>query len=102
MAGITPLGNLDGSSLKAAGTTPITKDSPLPGLTRPPRDAILDPEKQRIRYDTFNMREPADISRLEAIETRAWRNQGVYVMSISSYTWMDVLYYIVKYVEEAE
>lgn len=102
MAGITPLGNLDGSSLKAAGTTPITKDSPLPGLTRGPREAIINPERQRVRYDTFNMNDPLDIAELEKIETKAWRGQGVYIISTTSHTAMENLYYVVKYIEDAE
>lgn len=98
---ISPLGNLDGTSLKEASTTIVTKDTPLPGMSRV-KSSIIDPKKQRIRYDSFNMREPLDVEKLEKIETRAWRNEGTYILNITNYTWMDTMFYLVKYVEDVE
>lgn len=98
---VTPLGNLDGTSLKEAGTVAITKDTPLPGMGRG-RAPILDPKRQRVRYDSFNMREPLDLEKLEKIETKAWRNEGIYILDIKDYTWMDTMFYLVKYIEDIE
>lgn len=97
----TPIGNLDGSSLRAASTSTITKDNPLPGMTRP-KATIIDPAKQRVRFQKFNMSDPLDMSELERIQTKAWRGEGVYLIEEKNYVFMDIMYYLIKYIEDAE
>jgi len=98
----SPIGNLDGSSLKAASTTAITKDNPLPGLGRGSKQMVMDPKKQRIRYQSFDLRDPGDIAELERIETKAWRDEGVYIIDKKNYVFMDKMFFLVQYVEDAE
>lgn len=98
----TPLGNLDGSTLRNASTTAITKDNPLPGMTRGGKSEVLDPKKQRVRFQKFNMNEMSDMAELERIQTMAWRGEGVYLIEEKNYVFMDVMYYLIKYIEDAE
>lgn len=97
----TPIGNLDGSTLRAASTTAITKESPLPGMARANKSAVLDPKKQRVRFQKFNMSDSADMAELERIQTMAWRDEGVYIIEEKNYVFMDIMYYMVKYIEDA-
>jgi hypothetical protein len=98
----TPIGNLDGSSLRFASTTAITKESPLPGMARAGKQSIMDPKKQRIRYQSFDLRDNVDIAELERIETKAWRDEGIYIIDKKNYVFMDRMFFLVQYVEDSE
>lgn len=97
----TPIGNLDGTSLRVASTTAITKESPLPGMARAGKNLVMDPKKQRIRYQSFDLRDSADIAELERIETKAWRDEGIYIIDKKNYVFMDKMFFLVQYVEDA-
>lgn len=98
----TPIGKTD-STIRAASTTPVTNDNPLPGMVRRGGDpeAVIR-AKQQIRYQSFDMRDLGDVAELERIETRAWRGQGIYIIDYKNYIFMDKMFYLVKYVEDAE
>lgn len=99
----TPIGKVESLLSKPASTIPVTKDNPLPGMVR----RGVDPEaairaKQRVRYQSFDMRDLGDLAELERIETKAWRNEGVYILERKNYTFMDKMYFLVQYIEESE
>src|SRR6202012_2505952 len=100
----TPIGKVESLLVpRAASTTPVTKDSPLPGMISKRGDPEAEIRaKQRVRYQSFDMRDLGDLAELERIETMAWRNQGVYILERKNYTFMDKMYFLVQYIEESE
>lgn len=91
------LDNLDITKLKGSAT-PMTMDS-LPGLLSPNKD-VWNPKKFRVRYQKLNMDELSDITELECLETRAIRDEGVYVMSKKEFLFMDKVFILVQYMEK--
>lgn len=60
----------------------------------------FDPNKFAVRYIKVDMDDPAAITDLEIIETRALRNQGVYMLSKDKFACMDRYFIVVSYMEE--
>lgn len=96
---ITNLGNLEVGK-KGGDTTPVTQDS-LPGILPTKNKGAIDPDKFSIKYQKLNMDEPGDIIELERIETKALRNQGIFVISTERFIFMDKIFMLVKYMEES-
>jgi hypothetical protein len=89
------LGNLDITKTKGT-TTPVTADS-LPGiLPSIPKDA-LDMDKYRVKYLKLDMNDPGDIIELEMVETRAIRNQGIFLLSKEKFIFMDKMFILISY-----
>ncbi len=55
-----------------------------------------------VRYLKVDVDDGAARIDLEKIETRAYRNQGVFVLSKEKFTFMDKFYYVISYLEEIE
>lgn len=89
--------NLDATK-KRGSTTPVTADS-LPGILPGAPTGAWNPGDYRVRYLKLNMDELSDITELEMIETKAIRNQGVYLLSKKDFIFMDKLYMLISYLE---
>jgi hypothetical protein len=72
----------------------------LPGFgpTSPP-DAF-DPQKYKVRYMKCDMDDIGSISELEILETRAIRNDGVYILTKDRMPFMDRMFIVVSYLEK--
>lgn len=55
--------------------------------------------KYRVRWIKLNLDDLADISELERIETKALRDEGVYVVSKKDFFFMDKIFMLVSYWE---
>lgn len=94
-----PIGNLTGSSLKLGGNTSALDPNAIPGFL-PSSKGGFKSSDYRVRYQMFNMKELGDIAELEKIETKAFRDEGTYVLDKKNYVFMDTMYFIVQYVEK--
>lgn len=95
------LQNLD--ITKTPGAT-ISKVDPMsiPGFIPNSAKDGWDPLKWRIRYKKLNMDDAGDVMELELIETKAIRNQGVYVLSKERFLFMDKIMMLVQYMEKID
>lgn len=91
-----PLSNLDAGK---RGT--ITKIDPvtLPGFV-PDTGKGFDAQQHRVRYLKINLDDLGSITELEQLETKALRNEGVYVLSKERFNFMDKMYIVVQFVEK--
>lgn len=89
------LGNLDAA--KGKGTTPLDPAS-IPGFVS--NKKADSGAKFKVRYQKLDMDELGDITELEKIETRAIRNEGVFVLSKKDYAFMDRIFVLISYMEE--
>lgn len=91
-----PLSNLDAGK---RGT--ITKIDPvtLPGFV-PDTGKGFDAQQHRIRYLKIDLDDLGAITELEQLETKALRNEGVYVLSKEKYTFLEKFFLVVQYVEK--
>jgi hypothetical protein len=98
----TPIGKgAAAASPTQAFTAPVTNENPLPGIMRKTGNSENEFYKRcRVRYQSFDMRDLADLAELERIETKALRGEGLYITDYKNYTFMDKMYYLVKYIEE--
>ena len=90
-----PLSNLD-----AGKRGSVTKIDPvtIPGYV-PDSNKAFDADKHRVRYSKIDMDDLGSIAGLEILETRALRNQGVYILSKEKFTFMDKIFLLVQYIE---
>ena len=88
------------SNLEAGKRGSVTKIDPvtLPGFV-PEASKAFDAEKHRVRYSKIDMDDLGSIAELEILETRALRNQGVYILSKEKFTFMDKIFLLVQYIE---
>lgn len=89
--------NLDAKK-KGGTTTPLTFDA-MPGMLPGLPASGWDPSKFSIRYRKFNLDDLGDITELEQIETRAIRDQGVFVLSKKDFIFMDKIFMLISYAE---
>lgn len=59
-------------------------------------------ENYAVRYLKVDIDDSAARIELEKIETRVYRNQGVFILSKEKFTFMDRFFFIVCYLEEVE
>lgn len=97
---ITPLGQAPTEIVNKRNTSPLDPGT-MPGLIPKPDPGALDFNKLVVRYAKLDMDELSDITELEKIETKAYRNQGVYVLSKKEFTFMDKMFILIGYMEEA-
>lgn len=64
-----------------------------------PADAF-DPMNYKFRYAKIDFDDLGSLAELEILETRAIRNQGVYILSKDRYPFMDKVFMIVGYLEK--
>lgn len=88
------------SNLEAGKRGSITKIDPvtIPGFV-PDGGKAFEVEKHRVRYSKIDMDDLGSIAELEILETRALRNQGVYILSKEKFTFMDKIFLLVQYIE---
>lgn len=73
----------------------------LPGMLVG-KNATNNMDNYAVRYLKVDVDDGAARIELEKIETRAYRNQGVFVLSKEKFTFMDKFYFVVSYLEEVE
>lgn len=94
---IPNLENLDGTLLKKLSAEGNLDLSTLPGML--PSKGKPNNGDFRVRYQNLCVREPGDIAELERLETKALRNEGVYVMDKKEYVFMDQMWILIRYIE---
>lgn len=79
----------------------ITKIDPmtLPGFGASSPQDNFDPKKFQVRYYKVDFDDQMSISVLEELETRAIRNDGIYILSKDRMSFMDKCFLIVGYLE---
>lgn len=92
------LDNLDISKKTGGSTSPL--DNSFPGLLPQVNKNSWDPSKFTVRYQKLSMEEPGDIIELERIETKAIRNNGIYVLAKKEFIFMDKIFVLINYLEE--
>lgn len=55
-----------------------------------------------VRYAKIDLDDPGSIAELEILETRALRNEGVFVLSKDKYLFMDKILILVSYLEKEQ
>ena len=100
---ITSFGTLDNLDVtkKGGSISPIEPGS-LPGLLPTPYKDAIDLNKFKVRYQKLDMDELGDIAELEKIETKAIRNEGVYVLMKKDFVFMDRVLMLISYLEKDE
>lgn len=85
-------------SQQARGISKIDPVS-IPGFgPSTPADGF-DPSKYRVKYSKIDFDDLGSIAELEILETRAIRNEGVYILSKEKFIFMDKCFQIVGYLE---
>lgn len=92
------LQNLDIKSKPANNTTGLS----LPGFAGPASKSALDFSNLKIRYLKIDMDDLSSVADLERIETKAIRNEGVYILGKKEFIFMDKIFILVNYMEESE
>lgn len=92
-----PFSNLNVSSGKG-----ISKIDPvsIPGFGPANQQGALDMKKHRIRYSKIDLDDPGSIAELEILETRAIRNEGIYIIGKEKFPFMDKVMIVVQYLEK--
>lgn len=92
------IANLDPVKVLASAK-PLTKED-MPGMM--PSRTTPDLSKFTVRYQKLCLSEVGDLAELARIETKAIRNQGIYVMSKVTYTFLENMFMIISYMEVDE
>jgi hypothetical protein len=92
------LTNLDASSMRGKAT-PLDPAS-IPGFIPRVGSDGFDPNKFRIRYLKLDLDELGDITELERLETKAIRNQGIFILSKDRFNFMDKIFILVQFLEK--
>jgi hypothetical protein len=71
----------------------------IPGFG-PKRVSDFDPKKFRVNYLKVNLDDDATVAILEELETRALRDDGIYILSKDKFVFTDQYFLIVAYMEE--
>jgi hypothetical protein len=91
--------NLENLDIKIRGTAQPVDPASIPGfLPKSKKDTNFD--NYKVRYQKLDMDKPGDIGELELIETKAVRNQGIYVLSKKEFSFMDKMFILINYLEE--
>jgi hypothetical protein len=90
----TPAGSVGGTISKI---DPVT----IPGFVPSMGDDAFDPNKYEVKYVKIDMDDPLGVTLLEALETRALRNDGLFILSKDKFTFMDRYLMIVSYLEQS-
>lgn len=72
----------------------------IPGFgPQPPQPGGFDPMKFKVKYAKIDFDDLGSITTLEILETRAIRNDGVFILSKEKFNFMDKCFLIVGYLE---
>jgi hypothetical protein len=88
-------------SQQAKGLTKLDPIS-LPGFGPSTASDAFDPQKFRVRYAKCDLDDLGSIAELEILETRAIRNEGVYILTKDRVNFMDRVFIVVSYLEKEE
>ncbi len=89
--------NSPNEGVKLGGNTSPMDFAGLPGMV--PSKAVNVLKAYRVRYQKFNLDDLADIAELERIETKALRDEGIYLVNSKDFIFMDKIFVLVKYYE---
>ena len=80
----------------------ISKIDPvsIPGFGPSTISEGLDLMKYKVRYSKIDLDDMGSIAELEILETRAIRNQGIFILSKERFTFLEKMYIVVGYLEE--
>lgn len=93
-----PLSNLDaGKKGSISKIDPVT----IPGFV-PDSNKAFDASKHRIRYSKIDLDDLSSIAELEILETKALRNEGVYILSKDRFNFMDKVFMVIQYIERID
>lgn len=98
---ITNIGNLDAGKSGNKGVSQIDPAS-LPGFFPSAKTGGVDASKMRVRYLKLDMDQLGDITELEKLETKAIRDQGIYILSKERFVFMDRILMLVQFLERIE
>jgi len=85
-------------SQQARGISRIDPVS-IPGFGIPNNQGGFDPSKHSVHYAKIDLDDLGSITTLEILETRALRNEGVFILTKDRYIFMDKCFMIVSYLE---
>lgn len=85
-------------SQQARGISRIDPVS-IPGFGPSALAGGFDPNNYKVRYSKIDFSDPGSIAELEILETRAIRNDGVFILSKDRFIFMDQCYILVNYLE---
>ena len=71
----------------------------LPGFGPSNAADAFDPTKYKVRYTKVDFDDLGSIAELEILETRAIRNEGVFILSKEKFNFMDKVFMLVGYLE---
>lgn len=98
---INSLGNLDVTKTGGAKVSKIDPAS-IPGFAGIPKSAVWDPSKYRVRYLRVNLSDADSLSQAEDVETRAIRDEGVYILNRERFVFMDQILLLLNYIERID
>lgn len=89
------------SAIDANQARSISKIDPvsIPGFGPKLQDSGLDFNKYSVKYSKIDFDDPSSIACLEILETRAMRNDGVFILTKEKFNFMDKCFLIVGYLE---
>ena len=84
------------------GTRGITKIDPIsiPGFGPSIKADEFDASKFRVKYLKIDFDDLGSISELQTLETRAIRNEGIYVLTKEKFTFNDRYFLVISYLEQ--
>lgn len=71
----------------------------MPGFGPSNNIDAFDPLRYKVRYSKIDFDDLGSISELEVLETRAIRNEGVFILSKERFNFMDKVFMLVGYLE---
>jgi hypothetical protein len=89
------------TSLFGPSAPGVSKIDPvsIPGFG-PSAQSEFDPDQFCVRYAKIDLDDPSSLADLESLETRAMRNQGIFVLTKDKFTFADKYYMIISYLEQ--
>lgn len=92
------LGNLNFADVAAKSPAPADIGV-MPGMAPSTKKASA-MDRCKVRYQKIDVDDLGALSELERIETKALRNQGVWVISKERFLFMDKIFILISYIEE--
>jgi D-hexose-6-phosphate mutarotase len=88
------------TSLFGPSAPGVSKIDPvsIPGFG-PTEQSEFDPQQYCVRYAKIDLDDVTSRADLEILETRALRNEGIYILTKDKFTFADKYYMIVSYME---
>lgn len=89
------------NTIPGAGGPGVSKIDPvtIPGFG-PPSPGDVDFKKYKVRYSKIDMDDPSSVAELEILETKTFRNEGIFILTKDKFVFMDKYFLVVSYLEE--